>query len=59
MADGPTLTPERLAELLARLDEVMLEAARLRSDVSRQLKDLRAKEQPKPPAGRRRTPKRR
>ena len=55
MPDGPTLTPERLAELLARLDEVMADAARLRNEVSRQLKDLRGKEPPKAPSRRRRT----
>ena len=59
MADRPSLTPERLAELLARLDEVMNEAARLRKDVSLQLKDLQGKEPPKTPAGRRRSPKHR
>jgi hypothetical protein len=59
MADRPSLTPERLAELLARLDEVMSDAARLRNDVSRQLKDLRAKEQPKSPTARRSGSKRR
>ena len=59
MADGPALTPERLKELLSRLDEVMNDAARLRSQVSRQLKDLRGKEPPKAPTGRRRSPKHR
>jgi hypothetical protein len=39
MADDTTLTPERLAELLARLDEVMTDAARLRSEITRQLSD--------------------
>lgn len=58
MPDRPSLTPERLAELLARLDEVMTDAARLRNEVSRQLKDLRAKEPPKAPASRRRITKR-
>lgn len=55
MPDRPALTPERLAELLSRLDEVMIDAARLRKEVSRQLTDLRRKEPPKPPPGRRRT----
>ena len=59
MADGPELTPERLSELLARLDEVMADAARLRKDVSRQLGDLRRKEPPRAPAPRRRTRKQR
>jgi hypothetical protein len=59
MADGPALTPERLAELLSRLDEVMADAARLRKDVSRQLTDLRRKEPPRPPSPRRRTRKQR
>lgn len=57
MPNRPTLTPERLAELLARLDEVMDDAARLRNEVSRQLKDLRGKEQPQPVSSRRRTSK--
>ena len=39
MADDTTLTPERLAELLARLDDVMTDAARLRSEITRQLSD--------------------
>ena len=56
MPDRPAaLTPERLAELLSRLDEVMVDAARLRKEVSRQLTDLRRKEPPKTPTGRRRT----
>jgi hypothetical protein len=59
MVDRPSLTPERLAELLARLDEVMDDAARLRSEVSRQLKDLGGKEPPKVPTPRRRGPKHR
>jgi hypothetical protein len=57
MPDRPSLTPERLAELLARLDEVMDDAERLRNEVSRQLKDLRGKEQPKTPPSKRRTSK--
>jgi hypothetical protein len=54
MADGPSLTPERLSELLSRLDEVMADAARLRNEVDRQLKELRRREQPRPAADRRR-----
>jgi hypothetical protein len=57
MADGPSLTPERLSELLSRLDEVMAEAARLRKAVDRQLQDLRHKEPPKPSSSRRRAHK--
>ena len=39
MADHSALTPERLSELLARLDEVMAEAARLRRQITRQLSE--------------------
>jgi hypothetical protein len=35
------LTPERLALLLDKLNEVMIEAARLRREVTRQLADQR------------------
>ena len=37
MADRQLLTPERLAQLLEKLNDVMAEAARLRREVSRQL----------------------
>ena len=39
MADDTPLTPERLSELLARLDEVMSDAASLRREITRQLND--------------------
>ena len=39
MADDTSLTPERLSELLARLDEVMSDAASLRKEITRQLND--------------------
>jgi len=39
MADDASLTPERLSELLARLDEVMSDAASLRKEITRQLND--------------------
>jgi len=39
MADNDPLTPEKLAELLTRLDEVMAEAARLRGQITRQLNE--------------------
>jgi hypothetical protein len=39
MADDTLLTPERLSELLARLDDVMNDAARLRREITRQLND--------------------
>jgi hypothetical protein len=35
------LTPERLAALLDKLDDVMAEAARLRREVTRQLSEQR------------------
>ena len=41
MADRQLLTPERLAQLLAKLNDVMGEADRLRREVSRQLVDHR------------------
>lgn len=40
-----TPTPEELAATLKRLDEVMAEAARLRSEVSRQLATVRRRQQ--------------
>ena len=45
MADHDLLTPERLSELLARLDEVMTDAARLRRQITKQLNDQRRSEQ--------------
>jgi hypothetical protein len=43
MADErtPPITPENLKEVLARLNDVLEEAARLRKDVIRQLSDQR------------------
>jgi hypothetical protein len=47
MDDYDLLTPERLSELLARLDEVMTDAARLRRQITKQLNDQRRSEQQK------------
>jgi hypothetical protein len=47
MAENAPLTPERLSELLARLDEVMSDAARLRRQINRQLSDQRRDNQQK------------
>lgn len=56
-------TPSELAETLRRLDEVMAEAARLRSEVTHQLATVRRRQQqslaPKGDAIARRTRKRR
>lgn len=41
MADRQPLTPERLAQLLAKLNDVMDEADRLRREISRQLVEQR------------------
>jgi hypothetical protein len=41
MADRQLLTPERLAQLLAKLNDVMTEADRLRREISRQLVEQR------------------
>jgi hypothetical protein len=49
-----TLTPERLSELLSRLNDVMTDAARLRQQITRQLNDQRRRLQPKITAIRRR-----
>jgi hypothetical protein len=46
MADQTPLTPERLSELIARLDEVMTDAARLRRQITRQLNERRREDQP-------------
>ena len=59
MADGPPLTPERLSELLSRLDDVMTEAGRLRRQITAQLNDQRRKEQQKVTVTRRRRPNQR
>jgi hypothetical protein len=46
MADErQTLGPEALSALLVKLDEVMVEAERLRREVSRQLAEQRADQQ--------------
>ena len=47
MADHAPLTPERLSELLSRLDEVMTDAARLRRQITKQINDQRREEQQK------------
>ena len=56
MSDKDLLTPERLSELIARLDEVMTDAARLRRKITKQLTDQRRREQQKITAPRRRKP---
>ena len=57
MPDDDLLTPERLSELLARLDEVMTDAARLRRQITKQLNDQRRSEQQKLTVTRRRRAK--
>ena len=47
MADDSTLTPERLSELLSRLDDVMSDAARLRKEITRQLNDQQRRDRQK------------
>ncbi len=59
MADNAPLTPERLSELLARLDEVMTDAARLRRQITRQLSDQRRDDQQKVTVTRKRRSKQR
>jgi hypothetical protein len=59
MADNAPLTPERLSELLARLDEVMTDAARLRRQITRQLSDQRRDDQQKVTVTRKRRQKQR
>jgi hypothetical protein len=59
MADNAPLTPERLSELLSRLDEVMTDAARLRREITSQLNDQRREEQQKVTVTRRRRVKQR
>ena len=53
------LAPGALASLLAKLDEVMTEAARLRNEVSRQLAEQRGRQQQRitPPPSRRKSRK--
>ena len=43
--EGGTLGPDVLSALLLKLDEVMVEAERLRREVSRQLAEQRADQQ--------------
>lgn len=59
MADNAPLTPERLSELLTRLDEVMTDAARLRREITKQLNDQRREEQQKVTVTRKRRAKQR
>lgn len=61
MSDKPLLTPERLTQLLTKLNEVMAEAERLRREVTRQLGEQRQSLQQKVSgrSGRRRAAKRR
>jgi hypothetical protein len=59
MAENAPLTPERLSELLARLDEVMSDAARLRRQINRQLSDQRRDNQQKVTVTRKRRQKQR
>lgn len=59
MADGSPLTPERLSELLARLNDVMADAQRLRREITKQLNDQRRNEQQKITNTRRRRVKQR
>ena len=47
MPDRQTLTPERLAQLLEKLNDVMGEATRLRREITRQLDDQRRTTQQK------------
>ena len=58
-ADNAPLTPERLSELLSRLDEVMTDAARLRRQITRQLNDHRREDQQKVTVMRKRRAKQR
>jgi hypothetical protein len=59
MADNDPLTPERLSELLSRLDEVMTEAAHLRRQITRQLNNQRRDQQQKVTVTRKRRAKQR
>ena len=59
MADNDPLTPERLSELLTRLDEVMADAARLRRQITRQLNEQARQEKQKITVTRRRRAKQR
>ena len=53
-SDRQPLTPERLAQLLDKLTDVMDEAARLRREVTRQLSEQRRSVQQKVTPARRR-----
>jgi hypothetical protein len=59
MADNAPLTPERLSELLARLDEVMTDAQRLRRQITNQLNERRRSDQQKITVTRKRRKKQR
>jgi hypothetical protein len=59
MADHEPLTPERLSQLLNRLDEVMTDAARLRRQITRQLNSQRRDAQQKVTVPRKRRAKQR
>jgi hypothetical protein len=59
MADNEPLTPERLSELLSRLDDVMTDAGRLRRQITRQLNDRRRQDQQKLTTTRKRRAKQR
>jgi hypothetical protein len=52
--DYARLDPEELAIILARLDQVMDEAARLRREVTRQLAETRGRDQQRLSSARRR-----
>ena len=54
MGEDTPLTPERLSELLSRLDDVMADAARLRRQITRQLNEQQRQEQQKITSTRRR-----
>jgi hypothetical protein len=56
MPEDVPLTPERLSELLARLDEVMTDAARLRRQITKQLNDQQRQTRQKITNTRRRKP---
>ena len=59
MPDRRDLTPERLSMLLQKLNEVMVEASRLRREVTRQLDEQRGSIQQKVTPARKRAAKRR
>ena len=54
---SPALTPERLSELLSRLNDVMTDAEKLRRQITKQLQDERRRLQPKITLTRRRRAK--